>query len=301
VRFVREGARYVVHDMGSTNGTFLGGERIRKHVLRHGDRIHVGRVSFIFRTDEPGIITGVRRCGEWLGFNPWNEHAMHAVKIGGDAADIATLIVGLDPVTDLRGFPKQRAQLEGAVVVDDCAGLSWPTLARAQQQAGTASAEDLRVALGFLFATANAGVEAHEERVTFDGRLVSIAPRHGPTVTLPQLARLIGARAFDLDGAMGGDDEELRFIVSAAAHWWQDGMGQLVDAARRGDGPGLLRALTQLSEHIGGTPSAGEMRGVLRGLCATDVAHEESLREQVAILGADGLARMLEPQGKAQR
>jgi pSer/pThr/pTyr-binding forkhead associated (FHA) protein len=36
----------VVEDLGSTNGTLVNGEKIGRSVLRHGDRLTVGRVEF---------------------------------------------------------------------------------------------------------------------------------------------------------------------------------------------------------------------------------------------------------------
>lgn len=38
----KEGTRYVIKDLESHNGTFVNGERIREHLLEHGDRIVVG-------------------------------------------------------------------------------------------------------------------------------------------------------------------------------------------------------------------------------------------------------------------
>ena len=44
---------YVLRDLNSTNGTFVGGQRLgqEKHSLRHGDRIRLAgsTVTFIFR------------------------------------------------------------------------------------------------------------------------------------------------------------------------------------------------------------------------------------------------------------
>lgn len=42
--------RYI-EDMGSTNGTFVNGERIKRHPLRAGDRITIGQHTMIFTTD----------------------------------------------------------------------------------------------------------------------------------------------------------------------------------------------------------------------------------------------------------
>lgn len=52
---VSEGSRHVIHDLGSTSGTFANGERIGRRRLKDGDSIRLGRargVEFVFHTDE---------------------------------------------------------------------------------------------------------------------------------------------------------------------------------------------------------------------------------------------------------
>jgi pSer/pThr/pTyr-binding forkhead associated (FHA) protein len=48
VRIAREGPQFVVEDLGSTNGTFVNGEKIEKRALRHGDTILVGKHKLFF-------------------------------------------------------------------------------------------------------------------------------------------------------------------------------------------------------------------------------------------------------------
>jgi len=49
----REGRRVLLEDQGSTNGTYLNGERLQQVVqLRDGDQIKVGDVAFIFHDPE---------------------------------------------------------------------------------------------------------------------------------------------------------------------------------------------------------------------------------------------------------
>jgi hypothetical protein len=48
VRVGREGPQFVVEDLGSTNGTFVNGDRISKRPLRHGDTILVGKHKLFF-------------------------------------------------------------------------------------------------------------------------------------------------------------------------------------------------------------------------------------------------------------
>jgi hypothetical protein len=53
-RLQREGWRVILEDLGSTNGTFLNGERVLNPVeLRDEDRIRIGDVTFIFH--DPAI------------------------------------------------------------------------------------------------------------------------------------------------------------------------------------------------------------------------------------------------------
>src|SRR5580765_2074065 len=48
---VPEGDRFVLRDLGSTNGTFLDGRRITEVVLSPGDAFMIGRVHLRFRAD----------------------------------------------------------------------------------------------------------------------------------------------------------------------------------------------------------------------------------------------------------
>jgi pSer/pThr/pTyr-binding forkhead associated (FHA) protein len=49
----REGRRSILEDQGSTNGTYLNGERLQHAVqLRDGDQIRVGDVAFVFHDPE---------------------------------------------------------------------------------------------------------------------------------------------------------------------------------------------------------------------------------------------------------
>jgi hypothetical protein len=48
VRVAREGPQFVVEDLGSTNGTFVNGQKITKKPLRHGDTILVGKHKLFF-------------------------------------------------------------------------------------------------------------------------------------------------------------------------------------------------------------------------------------------------------------
>lgn len=48
-RIVGEGGKYLLLDLGSTNGCFVGGRRVTRHVLADGDTLSFGTVRFTFR------------------------------------------------------------------------------------------------------------------------------------------------------------------------------------------------------------------------------------------------------------
>src|SRR6056297_830162 len=51
-KVAREGEHFLVHDLGSRNGTFLNGELLTGgQVLREGDRIRISDIELIFHTD----------------------------------------------------------------------------------------------------------------------------------------------------------------------------------------------------------------------------------------------------------
>lgn len=47
-RVDREDDAFVLHDLGSLNGTYLGGERVDRRTLRAGDELQIGRYKLLF-------------------------------------------------------------------------------------------------------------------------------------------------------------------------------------------------------------------------------------------------------------
>ncbi|MCL1852629.1 MAG: DUF3662 domain-containing protein [Peptococcaceae bacterium] len=48
----REGLRWCIEDLGSTNGTFVNGVRVDKYILKPQDRVRLGQTTFVFRMPE---------------------------------------------------------------------------------------------------------------------------------------------------------------------------------------------------------------------------------------------------------
>jgi len=53
-RIVKDGDTYVIEDLGSLNGTFIGGKRISRAELKDGDEILVGKHTLVFTKAEAG-------------------------------------------------------------------------------------------------------------------------------------------------------------------------------------------------------------------------------------------------------
>lgn len=51
---VFEDEQYHLHDLGSTNGTFVNGEQVTDAVLRHGDEVRFGTIGAVFISEETG-------------------------------------------------------------------------------------------------------------------------------------------------------------------------------------------------------------------------------------------------------
>jgi len=60
---LREGGDYIVEDLNSRNGTWLGGRRILAARLHHNDRIVAGHTRFLFRERQVAALCSQRTTG----------------------------------------------------------------------------------------------------------------------------------------------------------------------------------------------------------------------------------------------
>lgn len=51
-KIYKQGAKFSVVDLNSSNGTFVNGDQITKRALEHGDRINIGKVTMVFENPE---------------------------------------------------------------------------------------------------------------------------------------------------------------------------------------------------------------------------------------------------------
>ncbi|MEI7644472.1 MAG: FHA domain-containing protein [Chloroflexales bacterium] len=144
-RIVREGPRYLIHDAGSANGTFVNGQPISgPHLLRNYDEIGLGApgVALHFLDPDPTVVTSSRlRLDErtqtfFLGSQPLslppNQFRLlnHLYRHMGDlctreACSEAVWGRDYDPGMDAEALDKAVSGLRSALrrIEDDAAGL----------------------------------------------------------------------------------------------------------------------------------------------------------------------------------
>jgi pSer/pThr/pTyr-binding forkhead associated (FHA) protein len=90
-KIVCGGGSYVVHDLLSTNGTWINGARVDEHALEPGDRITVGStdIAFVQVESEPGLAAEPGEEAQTL----FVERSTSAESFRGDLAEIPTFAV----------------------------------------------------------------------------------------------------------------------------------------------------------------------------------------------------------------
>jgi pSer/pThr/pTyr-binding forkhead associated (FHA) protein len=90
-KIVCGGGQHVVHDLLSTNGTWINGERIDEQALKPGDRIQVGSTDIVFcQVDaEPGVVAEPGEEAQTL----FVERSTNGESFRGDLAEIPTFAV----------------------------------------------------------------------------------------------------------------------------------------------------------------------------------------------------------------
>lgn len=83
---VREGDRYLLRDLGSTNGTFLDGNRVTELVLTPGDVVTIGRIRCRFRAEDAPVAADDPSLAM---------HTLDASRLGKSSRTTGLLAVGL--------------------------------------------------------------------------------------------------------------------------------------------------------------------------------------------------------------
>ncbi|MDX8401346.1 MAG: FHA domain-containing protein [Mariprofundaceae bacterium] len=90
-RVLKIGNKVILEDLGSTNGTYVNGKRITKHILQHGDVVTVGKHTLVYvKTDEPEPATApaaeTEDMDKTMVISPQARAAMTTTPSGGMAA-----------------------------------------------------------------------------------------------------------------------------------------------------------------------------------------------------------------------
>jgi DNA-binding NtrC family response regulator len=123
---VRDGARWVIEDLGSTNGTFVGGARVLRAILRPGDRVACGHTAIDVRAAAAPVRLALH-AGDRLGDLVGRSVAMRLAFAEIAQAAVSDLPVLLQGETGTgkelaaRALHATSGRASGPFVVFDCA------------------------------------------------------------------------------------------------------------------------------------------------------------------------------------
>lgn len=95
-RLVRDGESLRLEDLGSSNGTFLNGQRVQEYVLQPGDSIQVGPVVFVLQIDGYPADEDLSPVSAPLSDAGRRDGGFGASVAGTTQSEVADLVEGLD-------------------------------------------------------------------------------------------------------------------------------------------------------------------------------------------------------------
>jgi len=197
----------VVRDLGSTNGTFVGGRRVKEAFLADGDDIVIGHTTLQFALATGDVEISLSRAtnfGGLLGHGPLMRAAF-AVLERAAKSDVTVLVCGESGTGKelaARGLHDRSARREGPYVVLDC-GAAAPTLVESllfgHARGAFSGATDARVG---VFEEADGGTLVLDEL----GEL--------PLELQPKLLRALESKSIVRVGENKPRSVDVRFVAS---------------------------------------------------------------------------------------
>jgi pSer/pThr/pTyr-binding forkhead associated (FHA) protein len=104
-KIYKQGDRFAIVDLNSSNGTFVNGERITKHLLEPGDEISIGTVRLLF--EDPAAVAAAEAAKQS------KRKSLDAAFEGGRAATAAGASAGQSDKIVMRGHqPIQYSRIK---------------------------------------------------------------------------------------------------------------------------------------------------------------------------------------------
>lgn len=129
---------FVINDLGSTYGTFVGGMRIRNVVLKDKDEVKVGKVSFLFRDGGLGRVAHTTRriAPDRMRVRTLPVPLVRALTQAGDRRVVQNLLEGLAPngVADRAALVRQSLRLRLGGEIAEAVGKAMETALNRQRR-----------------------------------------------------------------------------------------------------------------------------------------------------------------------